>query len=168
MKAKDILIFVLTVMILSAGCKKKSSDPEITYYYAQAQIRGVNSLFKTTSNFSKFCILTGVCNTFYIDPQASGQNVISIGLPVTVKAGVTYTSDSSHTQVMYIDPTGRKYYSRSGDSLNITVTRWEGHGGTGAGTFSGKLMFEGTTPYVPDSVYITNGSFSSKIWFVIQ
>lgn len=105
--------------------------------------------------------------TFYTDPQNQNQNALSIGLPLTVKAGVTYTSDSSHTQVMYIDNAGRYYYSSSGDSLNIAVTKWEGQGGTGAGTFSGKLRLQSTPP-VNDSIYIKNGTFSSLIWFVIQ
>jgi hypothetical protein len=92
---------------------------------------------------------------------------LSIGLPVTVKAGITYTSDSSHTQMMYIDGNGKYYYSSYGDSLNITVTKWEGHGGTAAGTFSGKLRLQSTPPS-NDSIYIKNGTFSSLIWFVVQ
>ena len=163
MKTKNLLILGLLLLIAAAGCKKKTPDPGPTYYYANAQVSGVNKAFKTTSAFSKFCLLTGVCNTFYTDPSIQSVNVLSIGLPVTVKAGVTYTSDSSHTQMMYIDGNGKYYYSSSGDSLNISVTKWEGHGGTGAGTFSGKLRLQGSI----DSIYIKNGTFSSLIWFVV-
>jgi hypothetical protein len=171
MKTKNFSLFVLSLIILisiTAGCKKKSSDPETVYYYANAQVKGVNYTFKTTSSFSKFCILTGVCNTFFVDPMVTNKNLLMIGLPVTVKAGITYTSDSSHTQVMFTDPTGRQYFSTYGDSLNISITKWEGHGGTGAGTFSGKLRYQGPKSFTPDSVYIKNGSFSSRIWFTIQ
>jgi hypothetical protein len=150
-----------------SACKKKSEDPVTTYYYANAQVKGVNIAFKTTSNFGKLCIMTGVCNTFYTDPAAQDKNYLMIGMPTTVKAGVTYTSDSSHTQILYVDNAGRKYYSSWGDSLSITVTKWEGQGGTGAGTFSGKLRYEIVPPNQPDSIYITNGSFSAKIWFVL-
>ncbi|MEI8006577.1 MAG: hypothetical protein WCI48_10245 [Bacteroidota bacterium] len=163
MKMKNVIILGLLLVIASAGCKKKTPDPGPTYYYANAQIGGVNKSFKTTASFSKFCLLTGVCNTFYSDPSNQNINVLSIGLPVTVKAGVTYTSDSSHTQMMYIDMYGKYYYSSSGDSLNINVTKWEGHGGTGAGTFSGKLRLQGSV----DSIYIKNGTFSSLIWFTV-
>jgi hypothetical protein len=166
MKPKHLILIGLSLIIIGAGCKKKSSDPEITYYYANAQIKGVNNTFKTTSNFSKLCIISGVCNTFYTDPAAQEKNCLMIGLPSTVKAGVTYTNDSSHTQIMYIDNAGRKYYSSWGDSLVISVTKWEGHGGTGSGTFSGKLRYEVVPPNPADSIYIKNGSFSAKIWFV--
>ena len=90
-----------------------------------------------------------------------------IGLPLTVKAGVTYTSDSSYTKITCFDAAGRGYYSSWEDSLSITITKWEGHWETGAGTFSGKLRYSGSTP-PHDSVYVTSGSFSAPIWFVIQ
>ncbi len=163
MKTKNLLILGLILVITAAGCKKKTPDPGPTYYYANAQVSGVNKAFKTTSSFSKFCIMTGVCNTFYADPEIQHFNVLSLGFPLTVKAGLTYTNDSSYTQIMYIDGNGKYYYSSSGDSLSINVTKWEGHGGTGAGTFSGKLRLQGSN----DSIYIKNGTFSSPIWFVV-
>ncbi len=169
MKAKHLLILSLSVVILSSGCKKKDPEPEITYNYANAQVRGVNTSFKTTASFGKFCIMTGVCNTFYVDPSVTAKNYLMIGLPTTVKAGVTYTSDSSHTQVLFTDNTGRQFFSSQGDSLMITVTKWDGHGGTGAGTFSGKLRFQDVVaPYTKDSVYLKNGTFSAPIWYIIQ
>ncbi|MEI7898350.1 MAG: hypothetical protein WCJ26_15035 [bacterium] len=166
MKTKHLILCALCLIVISSACKKKSSDPEQTYYYANAQIKGVNNVFKTSASFSKFCILTSICNTFYTDPLLVDKNCLMIGLPATVKAGVTYTSDSSHTQMMYIDNAGRKYYSSQGDSLSISVTKWEGQGGTGAGTFFGKFMYEIVPPNTPDSIYIKSGSFSSRIWFV--
>jgi hypothetical protein len=169
MKTTQLLIFSLSLIILLAGCKKKEPEPEITYYYANAQVKGVNTSFKTTASFGKFCIMTGVCNTFYVDPSSTAKNYLMIGLPTTVKTGVTYTSDSSHTQVLFTDNTGRQYFSSYGDSLMITVTKWDGHGGTGAGTFSGKLRYQdAASPYAKDSVYVKNGTFSAPIWFVIQ
>jgi len=167
MKRSHLILALLTLVLMLSACKKKSEDPVTTYYYANAQVKGVNIAFKTTSNFGKLCIMTGVCNTFYTDPAAQDKNYLMIGMPTTVKAGVTYTSDSSHTQILYVDNAGRKYYSSWGDSLSITVTKWEGQGGTGAGTFSGKLRYEIVPPNPPDSIYITNGSFSAKIWFVL-
>ena len=166
MKTNHFILCMAFLILTAFGCKKKSSDPETVYFYANAQIRGINNTFKTTANFSKFCALTGVCNTFYTDPLVQTKNCLMIGIPTTVKAGTTYTSDSSHTQVMYVDNAGRKYFSTWGDSLNISVTKWEGQGGTGAGTFTGKLRYEIEPPNVADSVYIKNGSFSAKIWFV--
>ena len=167
MKRSHLILALLTLVLMLSACKKKSDDPVTTYYYASAQVKGVNIAFKTTSNFGKLCIMTGVCNTFYTDPAAQDKNYLMIGMPTTVKAGVTYTSDSSHTQILYVDNAGRHYYSSWGDSLSITVTKWEGQGGTGAGTFSGKLRYEIVPPNPPDSIYITNGSFSAKIWFVL-
>jgi len=165
MKTKYLLIMLSALMILSAGCKKKKEEP--VYYYAYADIKGVKQTFKTTGSFGKLCLQSGVCNTFYADPQITAVNSLMVGLPVTVKAGVTYTSDSSNTKIVYFDPSGRGYFSSWGDSLTITVTRWDGHGGTGSGTFSGKLRYSGTKSLV-DSLYIKNGSFSSPIWFVVQ
>jgi hypothetical protein len=167
MKKSHLILTLLALVLMLSACKKKSEDPVTTYYYANAQVKGVNIAFKTTSNFGKLCIMTGVCNTFYTDPAAQDKNYLMIGMPTTVKAGVTYTSDSSHTQILYVDNAGRHYYSSWGDSLSITVTKWEGQGGTGAGTFSGKLRYEIVPPNPPDSIYITNGSFSAKIWFVL-
>jgi len=167
MKTKKWLIFGLLIVIAIAGCKKKTIDPGPTYYYANAQISGVSKTFKTTSSFSKFCLPTGVCNTFYTDPANQNLSLLALWLPVTVKAGVTYTSDSSHTQLLYIDGNGKYYYSSRGDSLNIIVSRWEGHGGTGAGTFSGKLRLQ-SAKALSDSIYVKNGTFSSLIWFTIQ
>ncbi|MCX6276766.1 MAG: hypothetical protein NT004_01550 [Bacteroidetes bacterium] len=166
MKKLLCLLLGLTLMIMAAGCKKKSTDPETIYYYASVQIKGVGNTFKTTSTFSKLCLMTGVCNTFYTDPTVQDKNYLMIGFPTSVKAGVTYTSDSSHTQILYVDNAGRRYFSTWGDSLNITVTKWEGHGGTGTGTFSGKLRYEIVPPNPADSIYIKNGTFSAKIWFV--
>lgn len=168
MKTKISILMMLGMVLSVTSCTKKSSDPEITYYYASGQIRGVNQTFKTSSSFSKFCIIAGVCNTYFADPAVSSKNILAIGFPATAKAGVTYTNDSAHTQIYYFDNTGRKYYSSAYDSLSITLTKWEGHGGSCAGTFSCKLMYEGTAPYTPDSVYIKNGSFAAPIWFVIQ
>ncbi len=167
MKRNHLILVILSLVLIVSACKKKSDDPETIYYYANAQIKGVNIAFKTTSNFGKLCVMTGVCNTFYTDPAAQDKNYLMIGMPTTVKAGVTYTSDSSHTQVLYVDNAGRKYFSSWGDSLSITVTKWEGHGGTGAGTFSGKLRYEIVPPNPPDSIYVKNGAFSAKIWFVL-
>lgn len=166
MKKAHFIITLLALIVIASACKKKSSDPETVYYYANAQIKGVTQSFKTTSTFSKLCVLTGVCNTFYTDPLVLDKNILMIGFPTTVKAGTTYTSDSSYTRLMYVDNTGRKYFSSWGDSLNITITKWEGHGGTGTGTFSGKLRYEVVPPNNPDSIYIKNGAFSAKIWFV--
>ncbi len=167
MKKSYFILTLLALIVIASACKKKSEDPVTTYYYANAQIKGANISFKTTSNFGKLCVMTGVCNTFYTDPALQDKNYLMIGLPTTVKAGVTYTSDSSHTQILYVDNGGRSYFSSWGDSLNITVTKWEGHGGTGTGTFSGKLRYEIVPPNPPDSIYIKNGSFSAKIWFVL-
>ena len=167
MKTTSLIFTVLALFVIVSACKKKSEDPVTTYYYANAQIKGVNKTFKTTSNFGKLCVLTGVCNTFYTDPTVQDKNYLMIGLPTTVKAGVTYTSDSSHTKVLYVDNAGRKYFSSWGDSLNILVTKWEGHGGTGTGTFTGKLRYEIVPPNPQDSIYVKNGTFSAKIWFVL-
>lgn len=166
MKKMLFLLLGISMMAIAPSCKKKSTDPETVYYYASAQIRGGAVNFKTTATFSKLCVLTGVCNTFYTDPAIIDKNYMMIGFPTTAKAGVTYTSDSSYTRLMYVDNAGRKYYSSWGDSLNITITKWEGHGGTGSGTFSGKLRYEVVPPNNPDSIYVKNGTFSAKIWFV--
>ncbi|MEI6434663.1 MAG: hypothetical protein WCP32_07455 [Bacteroidota bacterium] len=166
MKTTSLILTVLALLVSVSACKKKTEDPVTTYFNANAQIKGVNIAFKTTSNFGKLCVMTGVCNTFYTDPAVQDKNYLMIGFPTSVKAGVTYTSDSSRTQILYVDNAGRKYFSTWGDSLNITITKWEGHGGTGAGTFSGKLRYEIVAPNPPDSIYVKNGSFSSKIWFV--
>jgi hypothetical protein len=159
------LLLGLSLIIVSTGCKKKSTDPETIYYYANVQIKGIAYTFKTTSSFSKLCVLSGVCNTFYTDPLVQEKNYLYIGLPLTVKAGVTYTTDSSYTRMLYVDNSGRKYFSSWGDSLNITVTKWEGHGGMGSGTFSGKLRYEIVPPNPPDSIYIKNGTFTAQIWY---
>lgn len=168
MKTNQMLLLAFTMVIVLAGCKKKNSDPEVVYNTANAQVKGVNYAFKTTSSFGKFCIIAGVCNTFGVDPNVTSKNAIMIGLPKTVKAGVTYTSDSSATQIMYIDNDGRQFYSTWGDSLSITVTKWEGHNGYGAGTFSGKLRYSADNAKSIDSVYVKNGTFSSRIWYVIN
>ncbi len=167
MKPTHCAASILCVLILATSCKKKS-DPEPAYFYASTQIKGVATTFKTTSNFSKFCILTGVCNTFYGDPSVIDKNALMIGFPLSVKAGVTYTNDSSWTQVLYTDKNGHQYFSHTGDSLRITITKWEGHGGTGEGTFSGKLRYYPDPPLTADSLYLKNGTFSAKIWYVIQ
>lgn len=166
MKKHIAVLLAIAAIACTTGCKKKSSDPETVYYYASAQIRGAAVNFKTTSTFSKLCVLTGVCNTFYTDPAVIDKNYMMIGFPATAKAGVTYTSDSSYTRLMYVDNAGRKYFSSWGDSLSITITKWEGHGGTGSGTFSGKLRYEIVPPNPADSIYVKNGTFSAKIWFV--
>jgi len=165
MKSKHFLIALAALMMIMSGCKKKKDEP--VYYYATGQISGIVKTFKTTSSFGKFCIQSGVCNTFYADPEVTGVNSLTIGLPLTVQAGTTYTSDSSNTKIVYIDDSGRGYYSSWGDSLVISVTKWEGHAGTGAGTFYCKLRYSGQTPPY-DSVTIKTGSFSSRIWYVVQ
>ncbi|MDD4555539.1 MAG: hypothetical protein PHP04_15160, partial [Bacteroidales bacterium] len=64
MKKMLFLLLGISMMAIAPSCKKKSTDPEIVYYYASAQIRGTAVNFKTTATFSKLCVLTGVCNTF--------------------------------------------------------------------------------------------------------
>lgn len=168
MKTRLQVLAVFAILWLSTGCAKHDEDPQPVYYYASAQLRGMTTNFKTQSSFSKFCLTTGVCNSFYKDPSVLNKNIITIGMPKTVKAGVTYTNDSSWTQISYIDDQSRIYFSSRYDSLTIKVTKWEGHGGMAEGTFSARVFLETSDPKLNDTISIRNGKFSAKIWYVIQ
>jgi hypothetical protein len=165
MKTKILLATLAVLMIAGGGCKKKSTTDDTIYNTASCKANGTSISFKTTSNFTKFCIMTGVCNNFY----AAIPVMVGIGFPADAAAGKTYTNKDSWVQLTYMDSQGRGFYSRSSDTVNIHISTWGGSGGYATGTFSGKVYYSTTVPpYSIDSVSITDGVFNSLIWFAVQ
>ena len=165
MKTKILLASLAVLMIAGAGCKKKSTTDNTVYNTASCKANGTLINFKTTSNFTKFCIMTGVCNNF----QATYPVMVGVGFPADAAAGKTYTNHDPYVQIIYMDSQGRGFYSRSYDTINIHIKTWGGSGGYTTGTFSGKVYYSSTIPpYTIDSVYITDGVFNSLIWFTLQ
>jgi hypothetical protein len=162
MKTKATLVVMMALVVAVVSCKKKTEDP--VYYTTSFKAGTTQCNFKTTSTFGKFCIVTHFCNSFYADPAVTSMNTLSIGLPSTVATGsVLHNGDG--IQLVYIDKNGHSYFSSAYDSLTITVSEWGGHDGWARGSFSGKLRYTSSEPPVYDSIYITNGTFESKIWF---
>jgi len=167
MKINVLTLFILIAMIFADSCKKHE-DPPVVYYTASATIKGTLVQFKTTSTFSHLCIFSGVCNTFYVDPYNGLVNYIIIGLPKDVYTGMDLKNGDGGIQILYTDVNGRQYFSSKFDSLKIHVDEWQGHGGWGKGTFMAKLRYSGSQPPLNDSLTITNGNFSSRIWYYFQ
>jgi hypothetical protein len=162
MKTKLTSLVILVLAIVLASCSKKKEEP---VYFHTTFTAGAQQLdFKTTSSFGKFCITTKYCNNFYATPGVIGTNEIMIGLPSTTATGVTLHNGDG-IQLVYFDAAGRGFYSGASDSAEVYISQWDGHGGWAKGTYSGKLRYSGQDPADYDSIYITNGSFSSRIWF---
>ena len=167
MNTKSMIILAVLHLLIISGCKKKE-DPVDPYNYASATIKGAKVSFKTKHSFGRFCLTSGTCNTFYVNPDNILQHYIMIGLPKSPKVGTTYTNDSSKTVLLYTDASGKQYFSSWTDTLRITITRWDQSSGIANGTFSGKLRYSpDEPPYIYDSVYVENGTFSAPIWSVI-
>ncbi|MCK9220685.1 MAG: hypothetical protein M0P47_11630 [Bacteroidales bacterium] len=160
-------ICICSSLIISiSGCKKTHNDDPV-YYTTSFTVKNSANLYKTTGCFNRFCIMSGVCNTFYLNPSEISTNYLNLGFPKAVKTGDTFTQETWGTHLLYTDNLGHQYFSSAYDTLNIHIDVWEGHAGWAKGTFSGKLKY--TDPvYGLDSVYITNGTFTSKIWYTLQ
>ena len=165
MKTRIFISVLVILTITGISCKKKSTTDDTVYNTASCKADGTLIQFKTTSNFTKLCIMTGVCNNF----QATSPVMVGIGFPADAAAGKTYTNRDSYVQIIYMDSQGRGFYSRSSDTVNIHINTWAGSGGYTTGTFFGKVYYSlSIPPYTMDSVNITEGVFNSKIWFTIQ
>jgi len=167
MKKNILILLLLTIIILAGSCRKHGDDP-VVYYTAGCNVKGSPVQFKTTSTFSHLCILSGVCNTFYIDPNNVATGYIIIGLPKDVYTGMDLKNGDGGIQIVYTDLNGRQYFSSKFDSVRMHVSEWQGHGGWGKGTFTAKLRYSGSQPPLNDSLTLTNGNFSSRIWYYFQ
>jgi len=161
-----LLLASFLSLIMISGCKKHQ-DP-VVYYSANCTIKGVPVQFKTTSTFNHFCLFSGNCNTFYVNPDNTGINSLSIGLPWGVYTGMNLKNGDDGIQIVYYDGQGRGFFSSKYDSIAIHVDEWQGHGGWGKGTFTAKLRYISADPPVYDSITITGGNFESRIWYVFQ
>jgi hypothetical protein len=166
MKRIFLLLLPVAVIVLSNSCKKHE-DP-VTYYSTNFTIKGTAYQYKTTSSFGRLCLLSGNCNTFYADPVLMQGSTLMIGLPGDVYTGMNIKSGDANWQIIYYDATGRGFFSSRYDSVNIHIDEWQGHGGWGKGTFSVKLRYTSMTPPYADSLTITNGTFSSRIWYYFR
>jgi len=167
MKTRYFIIVFLAIACVASGCKKKKEEDKV-YYTSNFSVNGKVVQFKTTSTFGRFCIMTGVCNSFYLTPDGSlGTSFLSIGFPANVSTGCTYKNGDSNVQIVYGDGNGYRYFSNlwDNDTLLIHIDEWQGHGGWAQGTFSAKLRMD-IAPF--DTIYITNGIFSSRIWYYFQ
>ncbi len=151
-------------LIMYSGCKKHKDDP-IVYYTANCTIKGVPAQFKTTAAFNRICLLTGVCNQFYVDPGNTGINSLLIGLPLGVYTGMNLKNGDDGIQIVYYDDHGRGFFSTKYDSLTIHIDEWQGHGGWAKGTFTAKLRYSSMDPPAYDSVTLKGGTFESRIWY---
>jgi len=167
MKKNIAILFLLTALIFADSCKKHEDTP-VVYYTASCTVNGKPDQFKTTSTFSRFCILSGVCNTFFVDPNNSQINSLTIGLPLDVYTGMNLKNGDKGIQIVFYDGQGRGFFSSKYDSLAIHIDEWQGHGGWGKGTFTAKLRYSSTVPPYADSITLTNGNFSSRIWYYFQ
>ena len=161
---KVIFPLLLAAAIFSVeSCKKR--DHPVTYYTANFKIEGTSYQYQTTSTFGRLCLLSGNCNNFYADPVGMQGSYLMIGLPGNVKAGMDIKPGDGNWQIVFFDKNGHGYYSSTYDSVNIHIDVWEGHGGWGKGTFSAKLRYSAADPAANDSLTITDGTFSSRIWY---
>jgi len=159
-----LLLASFLSLIMISGCKKHKDDP-IVYYTANCTIKGVPVQFKTTSTFNRLCLLTGVCNQFYVDPGNTGINSLFIGLPWGVYSGMNLKNGDDGIQIVYYDAQGRGFFSTKYDSLAIHIDEWQGHGGWAKGTFTAKLRYSSMDPPAYDSLTLKGGTFESRIWY---
>ena len=87
--------------------------------------------------------------------------MLALELPRDVKNGSAYNQGSTGVMLEYTDGSGVAFRSSTTSStFSITITKWQGKGGYGTGTFSGTL-------YASDggaSVTIADGSFLGWIY----
>jgi len=90
-----------------------------------------------------------------------------IDFPSNVKEGDVFDKTTSGFSLSCYDAFGYEYGLDANDSsvnFTLTITRWEGTGGTASGTFSGilKTLYKPSEPYY-DYIEIKNGKFECPI-----
>ncbi len=161
------ILFTLAVilLLLMSNCNKKEDNKEAKY--VTFTVNGVPRTFNTSTSFDRICAFSTFCNGFFLDESKDDRNMFYIGLPANAHEGMIYTQVDKGFLVYYLDENGIKYETAGSSPFTLNITRWEGNDGWASGTFHGILDPADETAGL-DSISITNGSFESKIYYVIK
>ncbi|MEZ7893271.1 MAG: hypothetical protein QMC67_16155 [Candidatus Wallbacteria bacterium] len=165
MKKNILFCLLIAFVFIFSGCLDETQESkDARTYHASFDANNVNKAYSTTvgftlgTNLTRWKTMLGVA--YRLNSGITSSNEISIGFSNGVTLNKTY-NQSNYTDFYfhYIDNDGVKFYNQSNDSFEVKVKQWDGIGGYGAGTFSGKLSEDGGTR----SVTITNGQFNAYI-----
>jgi len=151
------ILYCILIAAVAIACTKKSDPPPVPY--ASFKVSSVQKTYYNYSKFCKdFCASSTFCGTFDLNDNLLPAELLKVGLPGDPVAGQVFKAGDYRFVFTYVDP-NQKWYGVTGGNLKLTMTRWEGQGGWGSGTFSGWLKASST-----DSVYLSDGYFQNWIW----
>jgi len=140
-----------SLFLLTTSCKKSSSTSSNS---VSASVGSTNfSSGTTVGGYSPSIDLLGIVSYIVQNKDTTG---FQLTMPLKVKVGQPFSSDSTVLEVVYQASTGTAYDSYSGHAV-ATINSLDTTGHKVSGVFSAVAYDSGT-----DSVVITNGKFSTS------
>jgi|GEM_PF-4561408 len=151
---KKYVLLILAALVLFVGCE----DDEKKYHYVKFTVDYTPKEFGYDEEIGGFennsCI-------WFEDKDDYEGDYITISLPSTVAVGDTFTQGESGFSFEYKDEDTDTYYEDKTSSFSLTVTKWEGSGGSAEGTFSGTL--DRNLGSGDATITLTDGTFECNI-----